>query len=369
MTTKPETEAQRLEPLRIKIDAIDLQLLDLLSQRAQLAMEVGHVKQEFGSVVYRPEREQQVLEKVAKNNPGPIANEGVQHIWREIMSACRAIEANISVAYLGPAGTFSEEATQKFFGHSIEFAPRGSLDEVFRDVESGTCAYGLVPIENSSEGAVSRTLDLLLASRLNICGEVSIPVTHTLMTQHGTLEGTTHVYAHPQALAQCQQWLNQHASHLHREAISSNAQAAVEAAKHGNIAAIASLSAAKTYGLKVVQQGIQDDVHNRTRFIVIGFQTSVPTGHDQTSVIVSVNNEAGAVYRMLEPFAKHGVSMTRLESRPARTGAWEYHFYIDMHGHREDVAVKNALQELENLVVFYKCLGSYPKSKQVHESK
>jgi chorismate mutase/prephenate dehydratase len=362
MTKQPESEAQRLEPLRDQIDQIDRELLDLLSQRAHLALEVGHVKKEFGSQVYRPEREQQVLQKVAKNNPGPLLDQGLQSIWREIMSACRAIEANIRVAYLGPIGTYSEEATQKFFGHSIECAPQVSLDDVFHEAESGSCAYGMVAIENSAEGAVSRTLDLLLASHLKICGEISIPVHHALMNQTGSLAGVTHVRAHPQALAQCQEWLTQHAPQIHREAITSNAQAAKDAATDPKLAAIASSAAAAQYGLKIIHQGIQDDVHNRTRFIVIGHQEAGPTGHDQTSLIVSVNNEAGAVYRMLEPFAKHGVSLTRFESRPARTGAWEYHFYMDMNGHQHDASVEAALAELQKLTVFYKCLGSYPKS-------
>jgi chorismate mutase/prephenate dehydratase len=368
MTNSSDLESQKLAPLREQIDSVDQQLLDLLSKRAQLALQVGHIKQEFGSAVYRPEREQQVLNKLAQKNVGPLHIEGIHHIWREIMSACRAIEAKTNVAYLGPAGTFSELATQTFFGHSIEGLPQSNLDDVFYAVESGKSSFGVVPIENSSEGAVSRTLDLLLQSNLKICGEVSIPVEHVLMSQTGTLEGVTHVYAHPQALAQCQQWLNKHASHLHREAISSNAQAAKEASEHSHIAAIASIAAVHQYRLKVVQEGIQDDVHNRTRFVVVGHPAAGPTGNDQTSLIVSVNNEAGAVYRMLEPFAKHGVSMTRFESRPARTGVWEYHFYIDMNGHQEDPTVSLALKELQALTSFYKCLGSYPKS-QPYESK
>jgi chorismate mutase/prephenate dehydratase len=363
MSQQPQnTEAQRLEPLRQKIDELDRALLDLLAKRAAVAVEVGHVKEEFGSVVYRPEREQQVLDKVANNNPGPLKSEGVKAIWREIMSACRAIEATTTISYLGPAGTFSEEATLAFFGHSVETSPCQSLDEIFRQVESGQTQYGVVPIENSSEGAISRTLDLLLESNLLVTGEISIPIRHTLMSLSGNLDGVTHVLAHPQALAQCQQWLNANAPKLHREAISSNAQAAVESSKNAQYAAIASSSAVLKYGLKSVQEAIQDDAHNRTRFVVIGHHTASPTQRDQTSLILSVKNEAGAVYRLLEPFAKHGVSMTRFESRPARKGTWEYHFYIDIDGHQNDISVAAALEDLKKITAFYKCLGSYPKS-------
>jgi len=361
-------EAKRLEPLRQQIDEVDLALINLLTKRANLALEVGHVKQEFGSVVYRPEREKQVLDKVAKNNPGPLQTEGITAIWREIMSACRAIEADIHIAYLGPAGTYSEEATLRFFGHSVKLSPMSTIDEVFRAVEMGQSQYGVVPIENSSEGAVSRTLDLLLESSLSIAGEISIPIHHTLMSQSGHLQGVTHVLAHPQALAQCQQWLSQHAPLLHREAITSNAQAAVEAAKEAHYAAIASSSAAEKYGLKVIQEGIQDDAHNRTRFVVIGHHQASQTGRDQTSLILSVKNEAGAVYQLLEPFAKHGVSMTRFESRPARKGTWEYHFYVDIEGHQADAAVAAALKTLQEITAFYKCLGSYPRSHALSKS-
>ncbi len=356
------SEAKRLEPLRQRIDEIDRDLLDLLAKRAQIALDVGHVKQEFGSVVYRPEREQQVLDKVATNNPGPLKSAGVQAIWREIMSACRAIEGDMKIAYLGPVGTFSEAATLQFFGHSVDLQPMPSLDQVFRSVETGQSQYGVVPIENSSEGAISRTLDLLLESSLLITGEISIPVSHTLMSKSGNLDGVTHVLAHPQALAQCQHWLTQHAPQLHREAISSNAQAALDASHNSEFAAIASITAANTYGLNIIQEGIQDDAHNRTRFVVIGNHMASKTNKDQTSLILSVKNEAGAVYKLLEPFAKHGVSMTRFESRPARKGTWEYHFYIDIEGHQEEASVSAALEALKNITAFYKCLGSYPRS-------
>lgn len=356
-------EELRLAPLRIKIDEVDRQLIELLSRRAGLALEVGHVKQDFGSAVFRPERERQILEKIAQINPGPLKNDGLQAIWLEIMSACRAIEEQLTVAYLGPTGTFSEDATLQFFGHSIELMDCHSLDDVFRSVQAGRATYGVVPIENSSEGAISRTLDLLLDTNLIICGEISIPIEHALLSVSTDLSQVKQVLAHAQALAQCQEWLNVHAPHLQRQAVSSNAQAAKLASVDPELAAIASLGAAKHYGLQVVHAAIQDDVHNRTRFVVIGQHACAPSGHDQTSLILSVANEPGAVYQLLAPLAKYGVSMTRLESRPARRGTWEYHFYIDIEGHQSEVHIASALQELRSMAAFYKCVGSYPKSK------
>lgn len=357
-----EQEENRLSPLRVKIDAIDQQLIALLSERAKIALEIGHIKQEYGSPIFRPEREKLVLDKLVSINPGPLKNKGLQSIWQEVMSACRDIEGSITVSYLGPAGTFSEEATLQFFGNSITLLPCENLDEVMRLVESDTAHYGVLPIENSSEGAISRTLDLLLDSEVMISGEIAIPIKHALLSLSGSLEGITQVSAHAQALAQCQQWLSINASKLQRQAVSSNAHAAKLAALDGTQAAIAGLAAASQYGLKVVHQAIQDDVHNRTRFIVVGKQACSPSGQDQTSLIMSVANQPGAVYQMLAPLAKHGVSMTRFESRPARKGTWEYHFYVDIEGHQQDKNVDLALKELQAATAFYKCLGSYPKS-------
>ncbi len=363
-----DQEEQRLLPLRNQIDAVDQEIIRLLSERAKIALAVGAVKHEYGSPVFRPEREKQVLEKLALRNPGPLKTKGLQAIWQEVMSACRDIEGSISVAYLGPAGTFSEEATLQFFGKSIQLVPCSSLDEVFQQVENEAVQYGVLPIENSSEGVISRTLDLLLESNVIISGEIAIPIKHSLLSLSGTLEGVTEVSAHAQALAQCQQWLTVNVPLLQRQAVSSNAEAAKQAALHPHQAAIASASAANQYGLKIVQQGIQDDAHNRTRFIVVGKQACLPSGHDQTSLILSVANQPGAVYQMLAPLAKHGVSMTRFESRPARKGTWEYHFYVDIDGHQKDEKVVDALQELQQTTAFFKCLGSYPKSSPTHKN-
>jgi chorismate mutase / prephenate dehydratase len=350
----------KLKPLRERIDAIDRQLLDLLNQRAQVAQQVGHVKAETNAPVFRPEREAQVLRSVAERNPGPLKSDDVQTIFREIMSACRALENRVTVAFLGPIGTFSEQAVYQQFGRAIESMPCASIDDVFRAAEAGTADFGVVPIENSSEGVVNRTLDLLLQTSLFISGEVGLPVHHSLMTKSGSMDGVTRICAHSQALAQCQRWLNQHYPQIERQAVTSNGEAARLASGDPSIAAIASEIAAQGYQLQIVRAHIQDDPHNRTRFAVIGNLHTAPSGKDQTSVVLSVSNKAGAVYQLLAPLAKHGVSMTRFESRPARTGTWEYYFFVDIEGHVLEEKVAKALSELKENAAYFKILGSYP---------
>lgn len=352
----------KLTPLRERIDAIDRQILDLLNQRAGVAQEVGHVKAETNAPVFRPERELQVLRNAAQRNPGPLADADVQTIFREIMSACRALEKRVTVAYLGPVGTFSEQAVYQQFGHAVEGMPCASIDEVFRAAEAGTADFGVVPVENSTEGAINRTLDLLLQTPLAISGEVSLPVHHSLMTKSGAMEGVSQICAHPQALAQCQAWLNQHYPSIQRNPVSSNGEAARLAAENPAVAAIAGEIAGEKHGLQVVNAHIQDDPHNRTRFAVIGRLRTAPSGHDHTSLVLSVANKAGAVYNLLAPLARHGVSMTRFESRPARMGTWEYYFYVDVEGHCSDERMANALAELKENAAFFKVLGSYPCS-------
>jgi len=354
---------QRLAPLRAQIDAIDQELLELISKRAKAAQEVGHIKNESSAPIFRPERENQVIQNVLQKNPGPLLADGLASIWREIMSACRALESKQTIAYLGPTGTFSEQAAHQFFGQSISGLPCVSLDDVFKAVEKGAATFGVVPVENSSEGAVSRTLDLLLESPLQISGEVVLPIRHHLLTKHGNLDGVKTVCAHAQALAQCQQWLSVHAPQLQRQAVSSNAEAARMASKDSSIAAIAGEPAQLAYGLQIVSAQIQDDPNNRTRFVVIGQYACQPCGQDQTSLVLSVANQPGAVHHLLGPLAKHGVSMTRFESRPARKGSWEYHFYIDIEGHTSDAKVATAIAELKTIAAFYKNLGSYPRAK------
>ncbi|KFC63037.1 prephenate dehydratase [Massilia sp. LC238] len=352
----------KLLPLREQIDAIDAQILELLSRRGKIAQEVGHVKAETNAPVFRPEREAQVLRGVAERNPGPLKDRDVQTIFREIMSSCRALEKRVTVAYLGPSGTFSEQAVYQQFGSAIETLPCVSIDEVFRATEAGTADFGVVPVENSSEGAINRTLDLMLATTTVISGEISIPVHHSLMTRTGSMDGVTVVCAHSQALAQCQVWLNLHHPGIERRAVASNAEAAILASQDPTVAAIASEMAGEQYQLGVVQAHIQDDPHNRTRFAVIGSLETGPSGRDHTAIVLAVPNKAGAVYNLLAPLAKHGVSMTRFESRPARIGTWEYYFYVDIEGHVRDAAVARALDELKDNAAFFKVLGSYPQS-------
>ncbi|MFZ6673636.1 prephenate dehydratase [Undibacterium sp. Rencai35W] len=350
----------KLLPLRQRIDAIDTQILSLLNERARVAEEVGHVKAETNAPVFRPEREAQVLRSVAERNPGPLASQDIQLIFREIMSACRALERRVVVAFLGPVGTFSEQAVYQQFGHAIQALPCVSIDEVFRATEAGTADFGVVPIENSTEGAINRTLDLLLQTSLAISGELAIAVQHSLMTKTGNMDGVTRICAHSQALAQCQAWLNQHYPHIERQAMASNAEAARMASGDATMAAIASEIAGQQYQLGVVSAHIQDDPHNRTRFAVIGRLHTTPSGKDQTSLVLAVPNKAGAVYNLLAPLSKHGVSMTRFESRPARTGNWEYYFYVDVEGHVLDDKVARAMSDLNDNAAFFKILGSYP---------
>ena len=349
-----------LKPLREQIDAIDAQLLNLLSQRARVVQQVGHVKARTDAPVFRPEREAQVLQRVAERNPGPLADADLQSIFREVMSACRALEKRISVAFLGPAGTYSEQAVIRQFGQAVQGLPCVSLDEVFRATEAGTAEFGVVPVENSNEGAVNRSLDLLLQTTLSICGEISLPVHHNLLTRSGNMDGVTRICAHAQALAQCQNYLNQNFPQIQRQSVVSNGEAARMAAEDASVAAIAGETAGTRYGLQVVQAHIQDDPHNRTRFAVIGRIKPGPSGNDHTSVVLSVPNKAGAVVGLLAPLAKHGVSMTRFESRPARLGTWEYYFYVDMEGHASEEKMARALEELKNNAAFFKLLGSYP---------
>ncbi len=350
----------KLQPLREQIDAIDVQILNLLNQRAKVAQEVGHIKAKTHAPIFRPEREAQVLRRIADNNPGPLHNFDLQTVWREIMSACRALEKRVTVAFLGPVGTFSEQAVHQQFGTAVDALPCSSIDEVFRVTEAGTADFGVVPIENSTEGVINRTLDLLLQTTLNISSEISILVRHNLMTKSGSMEAVQAICAHSQALAQCQTWLNQHYPNIERKAVASNAEAARIASFDPSVAAIASEMAAQQYHLEVVNGAIQDDPHNRTRFALLGYQKTLPSGRDQTSLVLSVPNKAGAVYQLLAPLAKHGVSMTRFESRPARNGTWEYYFFVDIEGHAEQDAVARALVELRDSAAFFKILGSYP---------
>lgn len=352
---------QTLAPLRQQIDEIDLQLIKLLNTRANLARQSGILKQQFGVTPYQPEREKQVISNLQQANTGPLPNTSIAYIWREIMSACRALEETTTVAYLGPAGTFSEMAALRYFGHAITKKPCITIDEVFSAVTTEQAKYGVVPVENSSEGHVSRTLDLLLRTPLYVNAEMSIPIHHHLLGKNQTTDIKV-IRAHPQALAQCQHWLNSHYPHIERQAVSSTAEAARLAANDPQSAAIASETAAQEYGLFALHRHIQDDQNNRTRFFVINKTEIKNSANNQTSLILSVPNQPGAIYQLLAPLAEHDVSMCRIESRPARTGSWEYYFYIDIEGYAEEPKIAQALKQLKQLATFYKCLGSYPRT-------
>jgi chorismate mutase / prephenate dehydratase len=348
----------KLLDLRARIDALDERLVKLLSARARLAQRVGTLKR--GVAVYRPEREAQILRRVAELNQGPLADRALQQIYTEVMSACRALEDRMSVAYLGPAGTYSEEAARKHFGSMTPLVPSASIDEVFRQFDAGTIGHAVVPVENSTEGAVGRTLDLLLTTRSKICGEILLPVHQCLMTKAKAMAGIRKVYSHTQSLAQCQRWLARHLPHAERIAVVSNAEAARLAGSERQAAALAGKTAASLYGLNILARNVEDEPHNTTRFLVLAIEEARPSGADKTSLVLATRNVPGAIHELLTPLAQHGVSMTKLESRPARTGLWEYVFYVDLEGHGRDDRVAKALAELEAKASFFKNLGSYP---------
>jgi chorismate mutase/prephenate dehydratase len=350
-----------LSQLRRRIDEVDGRMLELLSERGRLVLEVGALKHAENAPVLRPEREAQILRRLAERNPGPLSDGGLASIWREIISACRDLERRLRIGYLGPVGTFSEQAALTQFGHTVDAVPCASIDEVFRATEAGTVDFGVVPVENSSEGAVNRSLDLFLQSPLRICGEVSVPVKHNLYSHDGRMDGVTRICAHAQALAQCTGWLNRNHPLLERVPVSSNAEGARLAALEPHTAAIAGDGVLGRYEVQRVAEAIQDDPLNRTRFAVIGTHECDPSGVDQTSLILSVPDRAGAVHALIEPMARHGVSMKRFESRPARQGGWQYYFYIDLLGHDRDPPVAAALDEIRAHAAFFKSLGSYPR--------
>jgi chorismate mutase/prephenate dehydratase len=347
-----------LKKCREQIDAIDEQLLKLVSERASLARAIGSLKN--GGPIYRPEREAQVLRRLLDLNPGPLSGEAVTAIFRTVMSHCRALEKEIAVAFLGPLGTYSEEAATKQFGGLSKPVQCASIDEVFQAVEAGTVDYGVVPVENSTEGAIGRTLDLLLATSLNICGEIELPVHHYLLAKAAEKSAISKVYSHAQSLAQCHEWLNRNLPGVERQAVASNAEAAKLAAETPGVAAIASKRAGELFGLQVLAESIEDDPRNTTRFLVLSSHDVASSGRDKTSLAMATRNVPGAIVQLLEPLARHGVSMSKLESRPAHTGLWEYVFFVDIEGHRADARVAQALAELHERAAFLKVLGSYP---------
>lgn len=344
---------------REAIDHYDDQLLEIISKRSQHVMAVGRIKSDDPQK-QRPDREAQILRRMVANNPGPLSAEAVMAIWRELISQSMALEQQLAVSYLGPAGTFSHVAAKMHFGTAPDLVACSSIDEVFRQAETGTADFAVVPVENSTEGAVGRTLDLLLQTPLQICSEIVLRVRQNLLRQSASLEGIERVYSHSQSLAQCQSWLARHLPAAARIPVASNAEAARLAAKEPNACAIGPTLAAEQYGLQVVTPDIEDEPNNATRFLVLGNIRCSPTGDDLTSIVMSAPNRPGAVHALLTPMAKHGVSMTRIESRPSRMARWEYMFYVDMLGHQDDERLSKVLDELKELAPFLKILGSYP---------
>lgn len=353
---------RELSVVRAEIDDIDVRLLDLLNRRACCAQQVGEIKSRHGEAgfIYRPEREAQVLRRLQDLNPGPLSNESVTWFFREVMSACLSLEQPLGIAFLGPLGSFTGCAAVKHFGHAARLMPQASIDDLFREVEAGHAEYAVVPIENSTEGAVGRTLDLLLATPLKICGEVVLRIHQHLLSKAASLSEIKTVYSHAQSLAQCHEWLNRTLPNVPRISVASNSQAAQMAASDPTVAAIAGEAAAELYAVPQLASNIEDEPNNTTRFVILGRHDAGACGRDKTSLIMSATNQTGSLSNLLAPFADAGVSMTRLESRPARHTLWEYVFFVDIEGHREDASVRAALAELGQRAAYLKVLGSYP---------
>lgn len=352
-----------IDKLRKKIDAIDMEILKLLNSRAGIVIEVGHAKSKANKEIYSPEREQDVYARILSANKGPFPASGLKSVFREIMSASLSLERPLKIAFLGPEATFTHQACLDRFGSSGELAPKGSIAEVFDDVEKDRAELGVVPIENTTEGVVSHTLDLMVTSDLKICGEIMLEVSLVIMNKTGKFSDVKKVLSHTNPLAQSRNWLKGNLPHAEIIEASSTAAAARMASEDSSVAAIASEAAARLYGLRVIERGIEDNSSNFTRFLVIGKKESRRTGADKTSLVFAVKDAPGALFTMLEPFAKRRINLTKIESRPMKTRAWEYIFFVDLDGHVADKKVKDAIAELEKSCTFLKVLGSYPKSK------
>lgn len=353
-----------LVELRNNIDAVDREILSLLNQRASLAIEVAKTKISAGEqdCFYRPDREAQVLRRIKELNQGPLDDDTAARFFREMMSACLALEKPLKIAFLGPAGTFSQQAVFKHFGHAVKTESAISIDEIFKTVENGHCQFGVVPVENSTEGVITNTLDRFVISTLQICGEVELRIHHNLMTGMSALTDIKKIYSHQQSLGQCRKWLDKYLPDVERIAVSSNAEAARQATEKSGAAAIAGSVAAEIYNLSILENNIEDEQDNTTRFLIIGQQQANSTGKDKTSLMVSTGNQPGALHKILQPFAEYGIGMTHIESRPSRQGLWEYVFFIDIDGHHEDETIASALQVLRSNVGMLKILGSYPQA-------
>jgi chorismate mutase/prephenate dehydratase len=360
---KPAKSAPNLADARASIDGIDRQIQQLIAERAKWAHKVGKAKGKLAAAVdyYRPEREAQVLRMVVDRNEGPLSDDVLVHVFREVMSACLAQQEPLKIGYLGPEGTFSQQAVMKHFGRSAHGLPLASIEEVFQEVENGNADFGIVPVENSGQGTIQITLDMFLTSNLKICGEVELRVRQFLLSRSGRMDDIERVYSHPQSFAQCKTWLRGNLPKVEKIPVSSNAEAARRARNADDAAAIAGESAGHVYGLKkVIMTPIEDRTDNTTRFLVIGRQIFPPSGHDRTSILVFIKDKPGALFHVLSPFARNGISMNRIESRPSHQAKWEYGFFIDLAGHVEDEAMRRAFAELKEHAAQIKLLGSYP---------
>ena len=348
-----------LDKLRKKIDALDAKLISLLNLRAEATKKIGKIKIGSGKSIYAPEREMQVLRKIASLNKGPLKKKALEAIYREVMSASLALEKPLKITYLGPQASFANLAALKKFGSQVSYVACNSIADCFLEVERGTADYGVVPIENSIEGAVSHTLDVFVDSDLKICSQIILDVSHNLLAN--CAKNKIHkVYSNPYVFGQCRIWLQKNLPDAQLVDVSSTTRAAEIAKKEKNSAAIASLLASKIYGVNVLASGIQDSLHNVTRFLVVGKNVAVRTGHDKTSLLFSIQDHVGALYETLLPFRKYKVNLTKIESRPSKKKAWEYYFFVDIAGHQDDDKVKKALKELERRCTYLKILGSYP---------
>ena len=353
---------EMLKPFRHKIETIDAEILRLLNERAEIVIEVGKAKSEKRMDVHDPQREEEIIDRLSSQNHGPFPQQALSPVFREIISACRSLEGELTVAYLGPAATYTHIACTQHFGSSIRTHSQESIQEVFEAVERGKTNYGVVPIENSTEGSVNRTLDLLIGSKVMICGEILTRISHDLLSQSGSAEDILAIYSHPQALAQCRQWLRKNLPQVPLLETASTTKAAQMAAEDKKAAAIASSFAGNLYGLKVVESRIEDYVHNYTRFFVLGPQMAKKTGRDKTSILFSISHAPGSLYGVLKPFSERGINLTKIESRPVKDRPWDYVFFLDFEGHATDGAIVETLAELKKNVLFQKLLGSYPRS-------
>jgi chorismate mutase/prephenate dehydratase len=354
--------APDLGAIRAQIDGIDREIQALIAARAQVARQVGKAHGNLAAAVeyYRPEREAQVLRRVVDRNDGPLGDEVLVRLFREIMSACLAQQEPLKIGYLGPEGTFSQQAVQKHFGHSAKGLPLGSVEEVFDELAAGNADFGVVPVENSGQGTIQSTLDMFLTSPLMICGEVELRVHQYLMSRTGRIEDAERVYSHALSLAQCRTWLRRHLPQAEKHAVASNAEGARRARMADDAAAIAGENAAHVYGLKMIAGPIEDHADNTTRFLVIGRNGFPPSGNDRTSLLVSIRDQPGALYQILEPLARRKISMNRIESRPDHGALWQYAFFIDVGGHADESPLKDALAELGDFAGSLRVLGSYP---------